>query len=414
MRSRFLFRASRAPVLGLLALASACADEPIAPGLRPQPDHFTGEYECIVDVGAGTTNCHPVSLAGEGAGPRLDVLPGAGPLTFAGSWVHSRGNAADEDTSTATMYFTNNMGQPIGTTDGTTAHANGNRLFFSTVPHVSAVYSGTIAESSIYLAFPDGTDTFTNPEGTMTFASRPYYTYSGIVAPGATSTSRMIRYIYSSNVKSFRYGYRVSTPVQYEYGWITVAPSSVPVLAPGGAVSLAGTVYDAFGVAQADGITWSSSDPAVATVNASTGAVTAVGEGTATITAISTVNAQRSGTRAVIVDAAPSVSGTTPAHNATEVPAASSIVVAFSEAVSVSASSFTLECDSNAQPFTVSGSGTGTVTLDPDSNLPPQGVCHVTVVAAQVDDADTNDGPNQPVADYVFGFQVASEFGGDP
>ncbi len=413
MKTSFIITPSRVPMLALLVLACACSDGPASPDATAEPGRLTGEYECIVEVGAGTTSCRPASLAGGGNGPRLDVLPGAGPLTFAGSWVHSRGSTADEDTSTATMYFTNNMGQPIGTTDGTTAHPNGNRLFFTTDPYVVSVYSGTVAGSSIYLAYPDGTDTFTNPEGTMTYVSRPYYTYSGIVAPGTASTSRVVRYIYSSNVKSFGYRYRVSTPVQYEYGWITIAPSAAPVLAPGGTTSLTETVYDAFGAVQADGISWASSNTAAATVDAS-GVVTAVGEGSATITATSTVNAQRMGSRGITVDAAPAVSGTTPAHGATEVSAGANITVTFSEPVDVSGASFTMYCDSNQQFFTVSGSGSSTITLDPVQNLPPQGVCEVKVLAAQVSDGDANDGPNQPAADYSFGFNVASEFGGDP
>ena len=268
----------------------------------------TVEYECVVDLEAGATNCAPSvsagtvpASAGVPDGPRLDVLSGTGPLTFVSSWVHSRGSTADEDTSMNTLRFVNNMGQPIGTTDGTSAASPGSRVFFTTVPYVVSVYSGTVAAASIQLVTPDGTATFSNPENTVTFADRPYYEYEGLVEAGDTTAPREIRYIYSAAVKSFGYKYRVSAPVQYEYGWITVSPATVPDLYFRSTTTLTGAVYDAFGVSQADGITWSSSNTSVATVNASTGQVTAVAVGTATITATSTINAQRTGSRSITV-----------------------------------------------------------------------------------------------------------------
>jgi hypothetical protein len=166
---------------------------------------------------------------------------------------------------------------------------------------VTAVYSGTVKTSSIQLVTPDGTATFTNPENTVTHTNKPYYQYDGVVQPADTSVSRDIQYIYGSNVKTFTFSYRVSAPVQYEYGWITLAPASTPVLNPGSTVTFTGTVYNAFGAVQADGITWSSSNPSVATVDAGTGVVTAVSVGSATITATSSVNAQRTGARTITV-----------------------------------------------------------------------------------------------------------------
>lgn len=116
---------------------------------------------------------------------------------------------------------------------------------------------------------------------------------------------------------------------------------------------------------------------------------------------------------ALPVDVALAVTGTTPAGGATEVAAGASIVIAFNEAVSVWGSSFRLNCDANAQSFTLSGSGTEVVTLNPVGMLPPQGSCTVTVVAAQVIAGDVF-GPSYHLpADHVFSFTVASEFGGE-
>jgi hypothetical protein len=373
--------------------------------------YISTDYACFVDVVVGSTDCREVSSTAAGPdGPRLDVVAGTGPLTFSGSWVHSRGSTADEDTSTNTLSFTNSMGQPIGTVDGINAHPDGNRLFFVTVPYVYTVFSGTVAGASIALVTPDDTASFSNTEPAVTYSNKPYYQYNGIVAPGAASTSRQIRFIYSANVKVFGYTYRVWTPVQFESGRIIITPDTVPVLAPAETASLTGTVYDAWGQVLSETITWSSSNTAVATVNASTGEVTAVGQGTATITALSTVNAQRTGTHTIAVDEAPEVTSTTPANDATAFPVTDNIVINFSEPVSVSANSFLLECPvsyDEPRTFVVSGSGTSTITIDPDEDLPAGTVCTVTVQASVVSDEDAIDGPDVMELDYVFSFETA-------
>ena len=105
-------------------------------------------------------------------------------------------------------------------------------------------------------------------------------------------------------------------------------------------------------------------------------------------------------------DAPPSVTTTTPANTATGVATNSNIVVNFSEAVNATTSSFTINCPApgNAQTFTVSGSGTSAITLDPSADLPTGTVCTVTVIALQIADTDTNDPPNNMTGDYVFSF----------
>ena len=389
-------------------MAGACTDGPVSPDLIAEPGGLTTEYTCIVDVMAGTTSCRP-SYAGADDAARLNLLLGTPHATIVSNGtVSSRVSTADPDTTTVNMAVKNNIPQPMGTTDGVNADPNGTRMLFSSGPTVTAVNSGTIAGSFIVLDNAEGTGTFTNPEGTLTYTNKPYYQYDGILAYNATSSPEAVRFVFSSNVRTFSFAVRVSAPVQYEYGWITISPSSTPVLEPGDVTTLSGTVFTQMGVAQGDGITWSSSDPAVATVNSSTGQVTAVASGTATITATSTVNAQRTGTRVIDVDAAPVVLSTTPEDNASPVAADADIMIFFSEAVNVSTSSFLLECPvgEDTQTFTVSGSGTSTITLDPDVDLPELAICTVTVAASVVSDADTRDGPDVMDADYVFSFEV--------
>jgi uncharacterized repeat protein (TIGR01451 family) len=108
----------------------------------------------------------------------------------------------------------------------------------------------------------------------------------------------------------------------------------------------------------------------------------------------------------ITVDARPTVTSTTPTNGATGVATSPNIVVNFSEPVTASTSSFTIECPApgNLKTFTVSGSGTSTITLDPTVDLPAATTCTVTVIANQISDVDSNDPPDNMATDYVFSF----------
>jgi methionine-rich copper-binding protein CopC len=107
-------------------------------------------------------------------------------------------------------------------------------------------------------------------------------------------------------------------------------------------------------------------------------------------------------------DAAPSVTNTTPANGASGVAANANIVIDFNENVTVSGSSFTIDCPTpgNPQTFVVTGSGTSQITLNPDSDLPGGVVCTVVVVANQVSDTDSTDPPDNMAANHVFAFTI--------
>lgn len=107
-------------------------------------------------------------------------------------------------------------------------------------------------------------------------------------------------------------------------------------------------------------------------------------------------------------EAAPAVVSTSPADNDTGVDTASSIVVNFSEPVTFTAGSATLECPGGAGiPFGVSGSPGSTMTIDPTGALPSNTTCVVTVLAAGISDVDTSDGPDNLASDYTFDFTTA-------
>jgi hypothetical protein len=115
------------------------------------------------------------------------------------------------------------------------------------------------------------------------------------------------------------------------------------------------------------------------------------------------------------VDTAPNVTGTTPSDGATDVLLGSNITISFSESVNATTSSFTLECPTGTtKTFTIGSSPASSFTLDPAADLPYSTTCTVTVVAANVTDADSNDPPDNMASNYVFSFTTEAAPNSDP
>ena len=258
-------------------------------------------YECTVDTELGTHQCS--TIAPDGAA-RLDIILGKPHVVFITTGAaSSRGDATNEDSTTAYVALANQMGQPIGTTDGASESSSGNRIFFHQSPRVTSVKVGTITTESARVDNPDGIGSFTSPDGTYTRTEAPFFQYDGVLATGASSAPKLWRFVYSANTKTFSYSVSVSAPVQFEYGWITLAPAS-PVVGVGESGSpLAATSHDVAGATVQEAVRWSSSNTAVAVVDSTTGVVTGLAEGTATITATSSVQPRRKGTAVLVIEA---------------------------------------------------------------------------------------------------------------
>ena len=107
-------------------------------------------------------------------------------------------------------------------------------------------------------------------------------------------------------------------------------------------------------------------------------------------------------------DLAPAVVSTSPANAAVNVPVGSGIAVTFGESVTASDSAFSIVCAGVAQPFTRSASPSANYTLTPSAALPYSAPCTVTVSAAEIADADTDDPPDQMAADVAFSFTTVN------
>ncbi len=88
-------------------------------------------------------------------------------------------------------------------------------------------------------------------------------------------------------------------------------------------------------------------------------------------------------------DAAPTVSATSPANGATNVPVSGNISITFSESVDVAAGAITVQCPAGNQ---VAANGAASdvtgVTIDPAGDLPANTVCAIVISAAGVTDND--------------------------
>jgi hypothetical protein len=106
-------------------------------------------------------------------------------------------------------------------------------------------------------------------------------------------------------------------------------------------------------------------------------------------------------------DTAPSVIGTSPADNDTNVAANAVVTVTFDEAVTITGT-VPIVCGANpAEDVTPTTSDNLTYTL-PHADFPAGETCTVTIDSAQVSDNDTDDPPDGLAADFVFDFSVLS------
>lgn len=104
------------------------------------------------------------------------------------------------------------------------------------------------------------------------------------------------------------------------------------------------------------------------------------------------------------VDAAPTISSTSPAANATAVAVSSNITVNFSEAVTVAAGWYAISCPSGARTAVQTGSG-ASYTLNPNVDFAAGEICSVSFNAASVLDVDGT--PTPMAANSSFSFTTA-------
>ncbi len=257
-------RVARWMAAGVLALGAGCSDEGTLPVTRePAPGTLDQALACRADAVARTLACAAPTTTPAGA--RGDVILGG-----QGVYVQVTSGPPSFDAGTrifqADLTLTNLIGQPLGTTDGSTADPTGVRIFFGSGP-----------TNGVTLANADGT-------GVFTASQQPYFAYPGVLAPGATTAPKTWRWQVPAGVTSFSFLLYVSAPVPHPGGWVDLGADSV-VLQAGATQQLAPVVRDVKGQ-EVPGATvaWSTSDGSVATVSPAS-LLSVPGTGNATVTA---------------------------------------------------------------------------------------------------------------------------------
>lgn len=265
-----------------LAVLTACSDTrgPVAAGAPAAvPGVLLSTLECTASAVAGTVSCREQLPAG--AASRV-IIPGpnGGLIVLTDSNI-----GATADTFAFDVTVLHRIVQSLGTTDGTTAHVGGVRVFFSTPPYVTSKTNPN-ASAWIGVQNPDGSAVFENS------TSAEYFQYNGLLPANTTSESRRWRFNLI-NVATFSFAVKVWGEVKYPNGWTTITPSN-PSLTVSSDEQLRAIVRDALGQSSgADSMAWTSSNSAVVAVTPTAkqyADIVGVSSGTAWVRAVSVVS----------------------------------------------------------------------------------------------------------------------------
>lgn len=188
-----------APLAAAL-LAAGCSDTSLVGTLdgplTPVPSSALQAFGCTGST-SGTVSCSQASPSAGG---------GSGAL-IGGQNLYLKLTSSNVSYNSGTGIFSfdvtvqNLMNEAIGTPDGTTPDPQGIQVFF---------YSGPFATSgagAVSVANADGTATFTT-------ANQPFFAYTGILAPGATTASKNWQLSVPATVSTFEFMLYVETDVQ--------------------------------------------------------------------------------------------------------------------------------------------------------------------------------------------------------
>jgi hypothetical protein len=210
------------PAIALALAAGACTDRhhPLAPAPDPVPAPGAlgapltlQAFECTADRRTLSVQCAPAAPP-DGAA-RGDIIVGIPNIALGASDVRYDA-VLQRYTFDATVR--NQIGQPLGTTDGATLAPNGVRVFFHAGP-TAASGTGTVT------VIADGVATFTG-------AAQPYYQYNEVLGPFELSPVKRWRFDMPPTVNSFTFVAMISAPVRFPNGWIDITPPafSIPAL----------------------------------------------------------------------------------------------------------------------------------------------------------------------------------------
>jgi hypothetical protein len=262
--------------VGAAVLLAACSDNG-GPLLRSASDtpvrpaaSAAAYLRCTADVRAGTVSCRE-TLPGGGLGGALGAhyiyVDGAPHVLLPTNDYVATSTDVEFD-----LRVVNFVPQPIGTDDGVTLHSRGVRVFFFINPYVT---DGT---GSVSIIEPTATGSFTG-------SNQKYHQFDEIIQSQDTSVAeKHFRFGLTGTVNSFDFMLAISTNMQWSA--ITLASSDAETVAVGDSVDLDAARVNSLGDTMViSSITWASSNTGVATVGSTSGVVTGVSAGTASVVA---------------------------------------------------------------------------------------------------------------------------------
>lgn len=270
---------SRLLLLAGLAALAACGDDTRGPveanAPRVVPSAVLKTLDCNGSVATGTVTCREQGSAG--AGSRVIIGGTNGTLVQ----LTSSNLATVADTFAFDVTVLHRIVQSLGTTNGTTAHASGVRVFFSQAPYVTEPADEYLL-SYIGVANADGSAVFENS------VSSDYFQYAGLLVHNTTSAAKRWKFQFI-NVNTFAFQVKVWREVKYPNGWTTITPAS-PNVGVGQDEELRALVRDVYGQVYTDSVAWTSSNTSVVTVASLShdyGGIHGVSSGTAWVKAVS-------------------------------------------------------------------------------------------------------------------------------
>lgn len=261
-----------------LAVLAACGDArgPVDPAAAPlDGGTVLTTLRCDAQVATGAVRCREQAPAGGGSrvilgGPNGSLLQ-----------ITSSNDATVADTFAFDVTVLHRIVQPLGTTNGTTAHVDGVRVFFSADPVVTSRVDDNLP-GSISVANADGTAIFTS-------APADYFQYAGLLVHNTTSAAKRWK-LQFSNVATFSFAVMVSGQVKYPQGWTTLSQASLG-LTVNGDDEVRAIPRNVLGQVISDTMTWTISNPSVASITPVASQyvqVVGVSPGTAWLRAVST------------------------------------------------------------------------------------------------------------------------------
>jgi len=296
MRNNVATTKRLAVFLTLLLVAAACTDEtPIT-----SPDELVQErpaepagapgivasVTCAANVLAAELSCGKVPVVDGQAdsGPQRITLGGQG--VFVQLVSNNVSYDAGSEIFQADVQVANRIAQGIGSADGLTV--SGIRVFFHSGPTVT---SGT---GTVTVANADSTGTFTG-------SNQPVHTYNSFLPYFFISAAKTWQWNVPPTVNTFVFEVFVDADVVNPNGFVAMSPGSALMSVGGATAVVTGTPVDVVGRTVAGTVSYTSTDPNIASVDPTTGVVTAVSAGIVDIVG-STGGPEADGSTRITVD----------------------------------------------------------------------------------------------------------------